>query len=374
VSRHPARHGHQLAGDHHHPVVVAGNEALDDDAAAVLAGHLEGPADLLLGRDVDGDSPPVVGVERLHHHRIADPLRRRDRVVLPLHQPLTRHRQPQVGQDPIGLLLVGGELDRDVRGAAGDGRLHPLLVTSVAQLDQALLVEPDPGDPPLLRRAHQRHGARAQRPALGEADELVPLGGEVEVRRHRARGPELGRQQRVEQGEPEAARLEPDVLLLVLIDDVILPGLAVRAGLAEGHRLAGDVLQLDRHVLEDVAHPGALVLDQPPDEAARLAVGAAVLVQPGERRDEGIGERLAQPTRGPLLQLAQVHVEADDRKVGVEAGPDIDRFFDDAHAGSSVGGSGLYKGGGGKAKGEGVPCFRRAWRSPAPPPPPWCGG
>ena len=41
VSRNPQRHRHQLAVDHQHPVVLAGDEALDDDAPAVLPGDLE---------------------------------------------------------------------------------------------------------------------------------------------------------------------------------------------------------------------------------------------------------------------------------------------------------------------------------------------
>ena len=45
VADHVAGHAlgdrHQLAVDHQHAVVVAGDEALDDDAPAVLARHLE---------------------------------------------------------------------------------------------------------------------------------------------------------------------------------------------------------------------------------------------------------------------------------------------------------------------------------------------
>ena len=77
----------------------------------------------------------------------------------------------------------------------------------------------------------------------------------------------------------QLARLEADLRLLVLVDDVVLAGLAGAAGLAEGHRRPGDVLQLDRHMLQHMAEPGALALVQPADEAARLAIGAAVLMR-----------------------------------------------------------------------------------------------
>ena len=142
---------------------------------------------------------------------------------------------------------------------AGDRRLDPLLVAAVAELDQALLVEPDPRDPALLGGPDERHRARPERPALGEADELVALGREVEVAGNRALGPELRRQQRVEQGDAEPSGLEAHVLLLVLVDHVVVAGGPGAARLAERHRLAGHVLQLDGHVLEDVAHPGAFL-------------------------------------------------------------------------------------------------------------------
>ena len=47
VARHPLGDRDQLAVDHQHPVVVAGDEALDDDAAAVLPRHLERRAHLV---------------------------------------------------------------------------------------------------------------------------------------------------------------------------------------------------------------------------------------------------------------------------------------------------------------------------------------
>ena len=232
VSRHPLRHRHQLAVDHQHPVVLAGDEALHDDAPAVLPGDVERGAHLVGVGEVDRDPPSVVGVERLHHHRVADPLGGLDRVFRGLHQPLLRHRQAEVAEDAVGLFLVGGQLDGDVRGAAGDGCLDPLLVAAVAELDQALVVEPDPGNPPLLRRPHQRHGAGAERAPLGKPDELVPLGRKVEPLRHRALGPELAGEQGVEQGEAELAGLEAHVLLLVLVDDVVMCRGAVGAGLS----------------------------------------------------------------------------------------------------------------------------------------------
>ena len=63
---------------------------------------------------------------------------------------------------------------------------------------------------------------------------------------------------------------------------VYTPGLPGAARLAEGDFLARHVLQLDRDVLEHMAQPGAFVFAHPAQEAAGLAIGAAVLGQAGQ--------------------------------------------------------------------------------------------
>jgi hypothetical protein len=51
--------------------------------------------------------------------------------------------------------------------------------------------------------------------------------------------------------------------------------------LAEAAGHAGQILQFERHVFEDVRRPGAFL--DAPQEAARLAVAAAVLAQRGQK-------------------------------------------------------------------------------------------
>ena len=92
----------------------------------------------------------------------------------------------------------------------------------------------------------------------------------------------------------EAAGLQADIFLDVGVDDVVLAVIAVAAGLAEGHLGACDVLELDRDVLQDMAHPGAFVLGQPTHEPAGLAVGAAMLVEPWKGLEQAAGEGFAQ--------------------------------------------------------------------------------
>jgi len=92
--------------------------------------------------------------------------------------------------------------------------------------------------------------------------------------------------------------------------------LAGGAGLAEAGLHAGHVLQLQHHVLEDVAGPGAAM--QALDEAAALADAAAVLDQAGQPGCQALRET-RQFVRGEVFQLADVEPGLDDRTVG----PDV---------------------------------------------------
>ena len=87
------------------------------------------------------------------------------------------------------------------------------------------------------------------------------------------------------------------IALRVFVDDGVDTGLARAARLAERDFFTRDVLQLDRHVLEHVAEPGAFIFAHAPEEAAGHAVRAAVLGQAGQGRRESIdvGRRPAGP-------------------------------------------------------------------------------
>ena len=84
------------------------------------------------------------------------------------------------------------------------------------------------------------------------------------------------------------AGLEADGLLAVLVDDVVLAVLAGRPGLAVADVGAGEVLELERDVLGDVADPGAVA--QAGDEAAAPAERAGVVLEGRQQRDERVGE------------------------------------------------------------------------------------
>src|SRR3546814_843655 len=128
-----------LTVDHQQAVVVAGLEGFDDHRARVLARGVGGLADLVVAADVDGDAAAVVAVVGLEHHRAAELARGLERIRLAGDQHLPRHRQAERGEDLVGLSLVAGQLDGDVRRAAGDRGLDALLVLAVAELHQRLL-------------------------------------------------------------------------------------------------------------------------------------------------------------------------------------------------------------------------------------------
>src|SRR5262245_35120872 len=108
-----------------------------------------------------------------------------------------------------------------------------------------------------------------------------------------------------------------------------------RASLAIGHRRAGQTLDLEGDVLDDMAEPGALLalfilFAQPADEAARHAVRAAVILERRHQRDEPIVE-LRQFARGIGLQLLQVHRHTNDRPVAIWVWAAVDAGFENAH-------------------------------------------
>ena len=321
-------HGDELAVHHQHAVVVALEEGLDEDGAGVLAGLVEGDGDVGGAADAERHAAAVVGVEGLQDQRIAEPVGGAHRLLRRADHALARHRQAQVAEDLVGLLLVRRDLDGDVARLRGDGGLDALLVTAVAELHQAAVVQAQPGDAARLGGADQRAGRRAELPALGEGDEVVEM--RLEVERLVAARPELGREEVLDEPERQLPRGLADALLLVLVDHVVQAGLAGPARLAEAHLGAAEVLHLDGDVLEDVAEPGAAVLGQAPDEAAGLAVTAGVVPERGHGGEQAIDEA-RQPSRRPLLEGADVERQAHDGEVGVKAGAAVDALLGDLH-------------------------------------------
>ena len=304
VPRSAARRRHQRAVHHQQAVVIALEERLDDHRTRVLARHVEALLHFLVGSEADGDAAAMIAVVGLGDQREAHAPRGAQRLGGAVHQLLPGHRQPQTRENLVGFLLVAGELHGDVRGATGDGRLDALLVPAVTELHQRLLVQAQPWDAARFGGAHQRGGRGSEGAALREADELVTSLRPGPPRRHDVGRPQLRRQQRGQQAQPELAGRNAFVALRVLVDDGVASGGTGAARLAEGHRLTGDILQLDGHVLEHVAEPGAVAFAHAAEEAAGLTIRAAVFGEPRERCGERVDEAAAEPPGGPRLEGA----------------------------------------------------------------------
>ena len=229
------------------------------------------------------DAAAVVAVERLDHAREAEPLGGRDRRLLVVDDVGARDRQAGRVEEPVGQALVGRDVDPDRRGQRGHRRPDPLLVDAVPELDQRVAVEADERDVAADRLVDERLRRRPERLPLGEADEPLHLRREVEEEVGI-----VGRDEVVDQGDRHPAGLEPDRLLAVLVDAVVLADRPGRARLAVADVGAGQVLELERDVLGDVAHPRPVA--QPGDEAAAPAERAGVVLERRQQRDERVGE------------------------------------------------------------------------------------
>ena len=136
-------------------MIVAFEKGLHDHRARVLARQHESRRDFLVGGEPDRDAAAVIAVVGLGDYRVADAARGAHGLRFAMHQFLARYRQAERGQDLVRLLLVARELDRDMRRTSADRGLDALLVLAVAELDQGLIVEPQPGNFSRLRGTHQ---------------------------------------------------------------------------------------------------------------------------------------------------------------------------------------------------------------------------
>ena len=127
----------------------------------------------------------------------------------------------------------------------------------------------------------------------------------------------------------------PDLFLAVLEDDVVPAVLAGAPRLAVADVGAGEVLELERDVLGDVADPGAVA--EPGDEAAAPAERAGVVLEAREHLDERVHEARDLVAR-ELLEDAEVDDHADDRLARPVVGAAEDAGLDDPEGRLGAGG------------------------------------
>ena len=148
VGGHALRDSPQLTADDEAAIVVAGQERLHNHTAvaALATGGGVAGAHRSVIREIEHDAPAVVAVDRLHGHGVTNRRGRGRGLVLGADHFRARDRDAGRMQQPVGELLVGGDVHPQRARLAGHGRPDPLLVDAVPQLDEGLLVEPDVRD------------------------------------------------------------------------------------------------------------------------------------------------------------------------------------------------------------------------------------
>src|SRR5471030_307614 len=290
VAGHPqrlARGGRdQPLADHQQAVLVAGDEALDDDAlaAALARSQRVGGLDVGLRHQVQRDAAAVVAVVGLDDHRHADVLRRFPGRFGAGDQLAFGHGHAAGGQQRLGQVLVAGDAFGDGAGFFGLGGPDAALHGAVAQLHQVAVGQADRGNLAHGGGVDDVGGARPQAYRLDQVGQVDDGGGQVVgfIFDHR--------HQQVAAGGQRGAS---DLLLAGAEGHLVQAGaVADLARLAEAGLDAGQVLQFQHHVFEDVAGVGAVA--QAFEEAAVLADAAAV--------DDQIG----QPSGQTLIQAGQL--------------------------------------------------------------------
>ncbi len=348
LGRDPLGHRNDGAVDHQDPIVAALELLLDDDAPPVKTGLLEPPGHLLGSGQADVDAASMVAVERLGHHRATDLRRLGHGLLGRAHHHTARGRHAGGGQQGLGQVLVARGLHRDQRGVAGDGRAQDLLPAPPPQTKQALLVEPADRDVAPLRLGDEGGGRGPQgvlaHQRLQRSHLTVQVkGGSGAFDAFQAL--QLGRQQAVDQAQRGIAGGEPDRLVAVAEQHVVDAGSPLhRAGLAAGHRRAGERLQFQRQVLDHVPDPGPFL--ETAHQAARGLVAASVLAQPRQQGDEPLGES-GQAVGRPRLQATEIQLQPDHRHGAEQVRPAIHRLLQEPQG--RLGGHVLHRGGRGSA-------------------------
>jgi hypothetical protein len=264
----------------------------------------------------------VRGVERLDDDRPAELRRDVDGVFLVLGHETLRHRHAVVAEESLRQVLVAGDLDTEVPRRRRDRGLDPLLVRAGPELHERLVVQAEVRDAARDRHVHDRLRGRPQRRLLAQTLQRVePL---LEVDRR-----EVVFGARLHEIEGELAGADRDALLLHLVDEVVDAALLRGARAAERHGDADPVLELDRHVLGDVADPRPLLHAR--EEAALTPLGALVLLEARQHAHQTVVEAV-QLRRRLLLEAADVDPHPDARPVRPEVRAGKDEGFLDPDA------------------------------------------
>ncbi len=323
IARHPLGHRDQLAVNDQHAVIKAGDEAFHQYGAAsgMFLGFGKPGFDLVVCVEVDRHATPVIGIQRLDHHRMTDACRRPRGLARIIDHALLGDRQTEIAQQIMRVFLVAGDFHGDMFGFRGDRGLNTLLIFAVSKLNQRPLIEPDPGDITLFGGLDQRPGRGAKLFALRAKDKAAQLLFPVKVRieiifdlilQH------LG-QKVHQQPHRQFARRKADIALMVLIDHVVLTDNPGAARTAKGDIRACNILHFYCAMLQHMTQPGPVILLQTTHKAARFPIRAPMFRKTRKGRDQPVGKRGSDFRGWPVFQNTQI----DDVSYDREACPDI---------------------------------------------------
>jgi len=213
-----------------------------------------------------------------------------------------RNGQADCLEHPLGVVLVLRDLDRNRARVIRERCLNASEVAAKTELNQRVGVQATDGYPASPRFLHDRPCGRAESDALVEILQLAYARLGIE-----RRSAERGAHDR----DRIAHALEADVFLVIRDDDPPDAGVARRDHASKSHVAAGEILQLERNVLEDVGDVGAAA--ESLDEAARRTERAWV----GRERRHGIEQAVVEAGRvdGRYgLERTEPDVARDDRR------------------------------------------------------------
>ena len=298
------RRGHHVVAHDQQAIVVAGGELFDQHRFAFLASGFVGGHNLLAGGKIRGHAAALVAVLRLDDHRHADFAGGLPGVFGAGHRPAVGSGHAHRAQQHAGQFFVLRDRFGDGAGAIGFGRLNAPLLAAVAELHQAVGVQPPHGNAPGFGGFDDRAGARAKAHLLRQIAEPIDFAGDVE-------GPIVDRRQEKLGGDFQAFAAQ--VFFDISEDDAIDAFFRSFAGLAEADRRAGQRLQFQRDVFEDMGGIGSHA--QSLEEAAALADAATMLDHrrhPAHQSFVEAGDFVGRR----ILQFAQIDPRFDHREVG----------------------------------------------------------
>ena len=310
----------QLVADDEQTVFVARDEAFHQHgrAVALARGQFVGRLHVAFRHQVQRHAAAVIAVIWLDDDGHADVLRLFPGRFGAAHQAAFRHAHAARFEQEFGEILVAGDAFGDRAGAVRFGRPDAALRGAVAQLHQVAVVQAQGRDAALGGRVDDAGRARAQAARVDHVAQRRQ--GRFQVVGFIVDG---GHQQFTRGGQGGAAH----VLFARAEGHLVDAALAGRARLAEARAHAGQVLQLQHHVLEDVGRPRAFA--QALEKAAPFAHAAAVFDHARQPRDETLVQA-GQGVRWVIFQFADVDPGFNHRAVSPDVGAaqvgDADKF------------------------------------------------